>query len=148
MAAVGHWHAIKRDLLALQRSADEIDAGTLPFTDLVSIVVAAPTVSAVFLAMDGWSKEAQLLANMQEQSAGLIDLQRRHPRPGVPLGPVRDAMANQATQIQMQGGVRRSKVEMDSFSIKEWVERKGERYGLSDDEMTEQLDALRSAGLV
>lgn len=145
MAAVGHWHAIKRDLLAMQRSADEIDAGTLPFLDLVSIVVASPPGTAVFFAMDGWSKEAQLLANRQEQAAGLIDLQRRHERPGVPLGPPR---ANQATLIQPQGGVRRTKVEMDTMEIGDWIQARGKNWGLSGAEIEGQMKALRTVGLV
>lgn len=146
MAAVGHWHAIKRDLMALQRSADEIDAGTLPFHELVSIVVAAPPGTACFQALDGWSKEAQLLANLQEQDAGLIGMQRRHVRPGVPLDPVR--AANQATDLAAARGVRHTKVEMDSMAIDEWIKARAKNWGLGDAEVAEQMDALRQAGLV
>lgn len=150
MAAVGHWHAIKRDLLALQRSADEIDTGTLPFTDLVSIVVASPTTSSVFMVLDSWSKTDQLLANWQEQTAGLIDLQHRYNRPGVPTAGTagNPTMANQATQIQAQGGVRRERVAMDSMTIEEWIDHKADMYGYSDEKRAEQKAALLGAGLL
>ena len=38
----------------------------------------------MFLSAGGWTKEAHLLATQMEQKTGLVDLQRRMPRPGVP----------------------------------------------------------------
>lgn len=146
MAAVGHWHAIKRDLIALSRSADEIDSGTLPFTDLVSIVVASPPGTAVFQAMDAWSKTDQLLANLGEQWSGLVSLDRRHPRPGVEATRGQP-LANRATEIAVQGGVRRSKVEMDSMEIEDWIRARGANWGLPEEKIAEQLATLRAAGL-
>jgi hypothetical protein len=77
-----HWHAVERDLISLGYHADDI--GTkLSVWELVSIVIAAPPGSAVFHAGGGWSKEAEMLANLSEQQAGVIQLDSRYTRPGV-----------------------------------------------------------------
>lgn len=56
---------------------------TLSFAAMVSIVVASPPTSSVGMALSGgWSREAHLLANMQEGNAGLAALQRPYTRPG------------------------------------------------------------------
>lgn len=78
-----HWHAVERDLISLGYHADDI--GTkLSVWELVSIVIASPPGSAVFHAGGGWSKEAEMLANLGEQQAGVIQLNSRYPRPGIP----------------------------------------------------------------
>lgn len=77
-----HWHAVERDLISLGYHADDI--GTkLSVWELVSIVIASPPGSAVFHAGGGWSKEAEMLANLSEQQAGVIKLDSRYTRPGV-----------------------------------------------------------------
>ncbi len=77
-----HWHAVERDLLALGFHADDI--GTkLSCWELISIVVAAPPGSAVFHADQRWSKTDELMANLGEQQAGVLNLSGRYARPGV-----------------------------------------------------------------
>lgn len=57
---------------------------TLDLADMVAIAVAAPPNSSVHEAMNGgWSREAHLLANMQEGGAGLVELNHRYDRPGM-----------------------------------------------------------------
>jgi hypothetical protein len=57
---------------------------TLDLADMVAIAVAAPPNSSVDAAMTGgWSREAHLLANMQEGEAGLVNLDHRYDRPGM-----------------------------------------------------------------
>ena len=133
MAAVCHWHAIKRDLLTLQRSADEIDAGTLPFHELVSIVVAAPPTSSVFVAMDGWSKTDQLLANMQEQQAGLISLPHRHNRPGVSQAEASAPEFRPTEQVMNGRRVSTSKVQgFQPMAMDDWIAFRKKNYALGD----------------
>lgn len=51
---------------------------------MLAIATTAPNGSAVFESMSGgWSREAHLLANMQEGNAGLVDLKNRYDRPGM-----------------------------------------------------------------
>jgi hypothetical protein len=83
-----NWHAVERDLLSMGYHADEI--GTrLSLWELVSVVVASHPNTAVHYWMGGWSREADMLASMSEQQAGLLDLSGRYPRPGVDSTPVR-----------------------------------------------------------
>lgn len=81
-----HWHAVQRDLLALGFRAKDIGTD-LSLDEFASIVLAPPANSSVFLAVGGWTKEAHLIATQMEQSEGLIEVQRRVPRPGVPEEP-------------------------------------------------------------
>jgi hypothetical protein len=77
-----HWHAVERDLLSLGYHADDI--GTkLSCWEFISIVVAAPPNSAVFHADKRWSQSDELMANLGEQQAGVLDLTGRYTRPGV-----------------------------------------------------------------
>lgn len=82
--AIGmHWLALVRDVLALGYRAADIFA-TLSVAEMVAIVVSAPPGSSLRFAMDdGWSREAHLLANMQEGYAGLADLKQPYARPGL-----------------------------------------------------------------
>lgn len=67
-----HWHALVRDVLALGCRASDMFTERLTFAEMVAIVVGAPPTSSVRWFLDqGWSREAQLLANMQEQQAGI-----------------------------------------------------------------------------
>lgn len=82
-----HWHAVERDLLALGYHADDI--GTkLSTCELISIVLAAPPGSAVHhLDPARWSRTDELIANMSEQQAGLVNLNARYARPDVVSSP-------------------------------------------------------------
>jgi hypothetical protein len=77
------WHALARDVIALGYRRQDMFT-TLDLSDMISIVVGAPPTSSVRYFLDGgWSKEAHLLANMQEQRAGIGELTQPYPRPGV-----------------------------------------------------------------
>lgn len=80
--AIGeHWQALVRDVLALgYRVADMFT--TLTVADMVAIVCGAPPDSSIrFFMTEGWSKEAWLLANMQEEKSGLAELKKPYERP-------------------------------------------------------------------
>lgn len=90
-----HWHALVRDVLALGRRASDMFTERLTFAEMVSIVVGAPPTSSVRHFLDqGWSREAQLLANMQEQQAGIANMTQPYNRPGLDQR-TDDPMANQ-----------------------------------------------------
>lgn len=77
------WHALVRDLLTMGYRAEDMFT-TLSLSEMISIVVGAPPTSSVRYFLDeGWSREAQLLANMQEQYAGLGQISQPYPRPGI-----------------------------------------------------------------
>jgi hypothetical protein len=77
------WHALVRDVIALGYRRQDMFT-TLDLSDMISIVVGAPPTSSVrYFLDDGWSKEAHLLANMQEQRAGMAQLNQPYPRPGM-----------------------------------------------------------------
>lgn len=89
--AVGmHWHALVRDVLALGFRAKDIFTD-LGLGELVSIVVAAPPNSSLRYVLDGgWSREAHLLASMNEQRAGITDIDKPYERPGLDQRPKRE----------------------------------------------------------
>jgi len=99
------WHAVERDLLALGFRADDIGTSKLTLWELISIVIAAPPGSAVHFATGSWSKEAEMLANLGEQQAGLVSLSGRYPRPGVQYQPATRVSVDEkpAFGIQLQG---------------------------------------------
>jgi hypothetical protein len=73
------WHAFHYDVMKLGR-----DVNSLTLAEMVTVVVGAPPSSSVRYFLDGgWSREAQLLANMQEQYAGIGQLTQPYTRPGV-----------------------------------------------------------------
>lgn len=77
------WHALVRDLLTMGYRAEDMFT-TLSLSEMISIVVGAPPTSSVRYFLDeGWSREAQLLANLQEQHAGIGQLHQPYPRPGI-----------------------------------------------------------------
>jgi hypothetical protein len=89
-----HRHAVERDLIALRFNGLE-DLGNTPkltVFKLVSIVCASPPGTAVYHAETRGntplSPEAQFLANLSEQQAGLLDLNARYQLPGVNSMPV------------------------------------------------------------
>jgi hypothetical protein len=78
-----NWHALNRDIIALGYRASDMFT-TLTFGDMVSIVVGAQPGTSVRHFLDqGWTREAHLLANMQERDAGLLRIGQPYPRPGV-----------------------------------------------------------------
>jgi len=84
-----HWPAVVRDVLALGYRVGDIFS-TLTLEELLAVVVAAPPSSSVRTALDaGWSREAHLLANLNEQRAGLTDLSEPYERPGVEQRPAK-----------------------------------------------------------
>lgn len=77
------WHALVRDVLALGYRTEDMFT-TLSLADMVSIVVGAPPGSAVRHWLDGgWTRTDHLLANQQEQRAGIATLPEAYPRPGL-----------------------------------------------------------------
>lgn len=78
-----HWQALVRDVLALGYRTEDMFT-TLSVAEMVAIVCGAgPDSSVRFFMTEGWSKEAHLLANMQEGTAGLADLKKPYSRPGI-----------------------------------------------------------------
>jgi hypothetical protein len=78
-----YWLALVRDVLALGYRAEDI-LTELTVADMCAIACAAPPGSAVRSALDGgWSREAQLLANMSEQNAGIAQMTTPYQRPGI-----------------------------------------------------------------
>jgi hypothetical protein len=60
----------------------------LSVAEVLSIVVGAPPDSAIRFALDeGWSREAHLLANLQESNAGIAALHEPYARPGIAARP-------------------------------------------------------------
>lgn len=67
-----HWLALVRDVKAMGYRVSDMFTEKLTFAEMVAIVAAAPPTSSVRWFLDqGWSREAQLLANLQEQQAGV-----------------------------------------------------------------------------
>lgn len=83
------WHWVERDLLALGLRADDIGTPKLTLWELVSIVVASPPGSACYMKVGNWSRTDELLANLGEQQAGVMQLNGRYSRPGVDGSQVR-----------------------------------------------------------
>jgi hypothetical protein len=80
-----HWHAVERDLLVLGYHKEDIGTEKLTLWELISVVVSSPPGTAVFHAetrSGTLTQEAQFLANMSEQMAG-VPLHARYERPGV-----------------------------------------------------------------
>lgn len=111
-----HWHALARDVLALgYRPSDILTELTL--ADMVSIVVGAgPNTSVRYFLDEGWSREAHLLANMQEGQAGLANLDQPYQRPG-----------NEQRQSAPTGFFQ-----ADEMTWEEMDERNKKRYGAAD----------------
>lgn len=84
-----HWHAVERDLLALGYHADDIGTN-LTTCELISIVLAAHPGTAVHhFDPTRWSRTDELIANLGEQQAGLLNLSGRYERPQVDSLPVK-----------------------------------------------------------
>jgi hypothetical protein len=77
------WLALCRDVLALGYRVSDMFT-TLTWQEMLAIVVGAPPQSSVRWFLDqGWTREAHLLANMQEGTAGLANLTEPYARPGM-----------------------------------------------------------------
>jgi hypothetical protein len=87
------WHALVRDVLALGYRTEDMFT-TLSLAEMVAIVVAAPPGSSVRHWLDeGWTRTDHLLANAQEQNAGVAKLPEPYQRPGLDERP-EDPLAN------------------------------------------------------
>jgi len=84
-----HTNAVVLDLLGMGLHAVDLGTEKLSVGELMAVVLACPPGSAVrYHAVDkGWTPEAQLLANLGEQQAGVLQLSGRYPRPGLPVEP-------------------------------------------------------------
>lgn len=84
-------HAVQRELLCHGfrfAGYGEPTATPLGFWQFVSFILGAPPASAVGHALsEGWTTTDHLLANLTEQQAELIRLDRRYERPGLPAAP-------------------------------------------------------------
>lgn len=147
-AAIGyHWLAVQRDLIALgyENPEDDIFTDVLPLAKLLAIIVPSPPGTAVRWSLDkGWTLTDHLLANLGEQGAGLIELQGRHPRPGVSdVGEVMGQMAtgqmahpglggaNRAVDIdamRKSGRVVEKVTGFDSMPLEQWERIKAENW--------------------
>jgi hypothetical protein len=117
------WHAVERDLLSMGYHADEI--GTrLTLWELISIVVASHPNTAVHYWMGGWSREADMLAGLSEQHAGLLGLSGRYPRPGVDSTPVKPL-----TEFDMAAPYKG--IMLEAVSVDEFTPRLKERQRLA-----------------
>ena len=115
-----HRYALVRDLLALNRRAEDLFTDRLSFYELTCIIVAAPPTSSVRYFLDGgWSREAQLLANMQEQQSGFAKLQHPYERPGQVIH------EGQRTSTNPFGS---GWFDADEMSLEEYEKREAERY--------------------
>jgi hypothetical protein len=117
---VTHYRAaLVRDLLALGFRATDMFSPRLSFYELTCIIVASPPNSSVRYYLDGgWSREAQLIANLQEQQAGFGKLREPYERPG-------QVMAAASASNPFGGGLFEGAEAMD---MEEMDRRLEERY--------------------
>lgn len=107
---------MERDLIELGKDED-FDAGRLPLGKLVSIVLGSQPGTAVYHSVHkGWTPQLHMMANQLEQHAGVLDVQRRIPRPGVP---------EEVPQAKPDG---KNKIQFDSMTIEEWEKARAENY--------------------
>lgn len=114
-----HWHAVERDLLTLGYRKQDIGTPKLTLWELISIVVASPPGTAVFHAetrSGSYTQEAQLLANLSEQYAG-VPLPGRYQRGGVDGTPFATAPAkvDSFAQLPDYGGFKLEAMEPGEF---------------------------------
>lgn len=78
-----YWLALVRDVLVLGHRESDI-LTTLSIREVIAIIWAAPPGSSIRWFIDeGWSRESQLLANLQEQQAGVATMREPYQRPGL-----------------------------------------------------------------
>ena len=107
-----HTDAVVRDLLDLRLHARDIGTEKCSVGEFIAILIASPPDSAVrFHAIDkGWSPESQLLANLGEQQAGMVQLSGRYQRPGLAAPP-----AEVPNPVGPDGGPRLTPMTIDEF---------------------------------
>jgi hypothetical protein len=122
-----HWHAVERDLRVLGLRREDIGTSKLTLWELISYVVASPPGTAVFHAetRNGTlTQEAQFLANMSEQMAG-VPLHARYERPGVDPTPFQQqwqpSKADSFASLPDYGGFK-----LDALSPGEMVRKRAE----------------------
>lgn len=85
-----HWHALVRDVMSMGYRASDIFK-ELSMGEVLSIILGAGPDSSVRNVLDGgWSREAHLLANLQESTVGLATLNEPYSRPGLDARPKAD----------------------------------------------------------
>lgn len=111
-----YWHAVERDLLALGYTADDI--GTrLDTCQLISIVLAAPPgTSCHHFDPNAWSRTDELIANLGEQQAGLVNLNARYARPQVDSAPVK--AYSEFDNLAPYKGIMLESAPVDEFTVK------------------------------
>jgi len=81
------WHALVRDVMSMGYRASDLFT-ELSIAEVLSIILGAGPSSSVQYCLDGgWSREAHLLANLQESNSGLATLQQPYSRPGLDVRP-------------------------------------------------------------
>jgi hypothetical protein len=122
--------ALVRDLLALGFRATDMFTPRLSFYELTCIIIASPPTSSVRYFLDGgWSREAQILANIQEGEAGLSKLSQPYERPGQILH-------------QGSGGGGMFPFQAEEMPIEEMDRRLAERYATARPTPTQGAQAL------
>lgn len=125
-----HKHAVERDLIALGfNGAEDVGTPRLSLWKFAAIVLASPPNSAVYHAetrSGDMTKEAQLLANLSEQQAGLMTLPARYKRDGVDpelitAGPNADPLTELPNMQMGDASVR-----LDAFDTPEELMRRRE----------------------
>jgi len=136
-----NWHAVERDLLALGFHADDIGTPKLSVWELISIVVAAPPGSAVHFKTGSWSKEAEMLANLGEQQAGLLSLEGRYPRPGVQY----QHTPRYSVDEKPAFGVSMQSFTVDEFTSKKraWYANKQSKEVAPEEDSPEEVERMR-----
>lgn len=111
-----YWHAVERDLISLNLTADDIGV-KLDVCQLISIVLAAPPGSACHhFNPDAWSRTDELIATLGEQQAGVVTLNARYQRPQVDSTPQRRPSVMDG--MKPYGGVDLEALPSDEFTVK------------------------------
>lgn len=121
------WHAVERDLLSLGYHADDIGS-KLTLWELISIVIASQPGTSVHHWTGGWSREAEMLANLGEQRAGLIGLTSRYERPGV--DPTQFKPVTEFDRLKPYDGIALDASPVDEFTVKLKERQKAVREGI------------------
>jgi hypothetical protein len=111
-----YWHAVERDLLALGYHADDI--GTkISTAELISIVLAAPPgTSCHHFDPNAWSRTDELIANLGEQQAGLVNLNARYARPQVDSTPIKPY--SEMDSMAPWDGIMLEAAPVDEFTVR------------------------------
>jgi hypothetical protein len=114
-------YALVRDLMSLGFRATDLFTPRLSFYELTCIIVGSPPDSSVRYFLDGgWSREAQLLANIQEGQSGFSKLASPYERPGQVLG----TNEERTPQNPFGGSIFKA----DEMTLEEMDARLAERY--------------------